>query len=131
MAILTTHTGSLPRPDDLAQLIFDRDDGKPVDQATLDARVRQAVSEVVGKQRDLGIDVVNDGEQGKISYATYIKDRLTGFEGEPSELPGGDTLLRDHPDVAGRFMAQITQTSFVRPRPACTAPISRKDHTAA
>jgi len=129
--ILTTHTGSLPRPDDLARIIFERDDGKLTDTAAFEARVAQAVEDVVRKQRDLGVDVVNDGEQGKISYATYIKDRLTGFEGDPSELPGGDTLLRDHPDVAGRFMAQVTETAFVRPRPACTAPISRKDHIAA
>ena len=77
------------------------------------------------------MDVVNDGEQGKISYATYIKDRLTGFEGEPSNLPGGDRMLRDHPDFAARFMAQVDQTAFVRPRPACSGPITRRDHAAA
>jgi 5-methyltetrahydropteroyltriglutamate--homocysteine methyltransferase len=131
MPILTTHTGSLPRPEDLARLIFDRDDGKPIDPAAFDARVHQAVEDVVRKQHDLGLDVVNDGEQGKISYATYIKDRLSGFEGEASELPGGDALLRDHSDFAGRFVAQINETAFVRPRPACIAPISRKDHIAA
>src|SRR5438045_3557694 len=110
---LTTHTGSLPRPDDLAQLVLDRDAGKPVEG--LDQRLPGAVADVVAKQRAAGVDIVNDGEQGKISYATYIKDRLTGFEGEPSNLPGGDRMLRDHPDFAARFMAQVDRTAFVRP----------------
>jgi 5-methyltetrahydropteroyltriglutamate--homocysteine methyltransferase len=125
--ILTTHTGSLPRPDDLARMVLDHDDGKPVEG--LEERVAAAVVEVVRQQRAAGVDVVSDGEQGKISYATYIKDRLTGFEGEPSSLPGGDVLLRDHPDFADRFVAQIDRTSFVRPRPACTGPITRRDHS--
>jgi 5-methyltetrahydropteroyltriglutamate--homocysteine methyltransferase len=126
--ILTTHTGSLPRPDDLASMILARDDGQVVDG--LEQRVRAGVEEIVRRQREVGVDVVNDGEQSKISYATYIKDRLTGFEGEPSELPGGNALLRDHPDFVQRFTSQIDRTSFVRPRPSCTGPISRKDHTA-
>jgi 5-methyltetrahydropteroyltriglutamate--homocysteine methyltransferase len=126
--ILTTHTGSLPRPDDLAGMILARDDGQIVDG--LDQRVGTAVKEIVRRQREVGVDVVNDGEQSKISYATYIKDRLTGFEGEPSELPGGDALVREHPDFVQRFTSQIDRTSFVRPRPSCTGPISRKDHTA-
>jgi 5-methyltetrahydropteroyltriglutamate--homocysteine methyltransferase len=126
---LTTHTGSLPRPDDLAQLVLDRDAGKPAEG--LDQRLPGAVVDIVAKQRAAGVDIVNDGEQGKISYATYIKDRLTGFEGEPSNLPGGDRMLRDHPDFAARFMAQVDRTAFVRPRPACSGPISRRDHTAA
>ena len=126
--ILTTHTGSLPRPDDLASMILARDDGQVVNG--LEQRVRAAVEEIVRRQREVGVDVVNDGEQSKISYATYIKDRLTGFEGEPSELPGGDALLRDHPDFVQRFTSQIDRTSFVRPRPSCTGPITRQDHTA-
>ena len=123
--ILTTHTGSLPRPDDLARMILDRDDGKAV--AGLGERVRQGVADIVRQQRAAGVDVVSDGEQSKISYATYIKDRLTGFQGEPSELPGGDTLLREHPDVAQKFMAQISETTFVRQRPACIGPIAYRD----
>jgi 5-methyltetrahydropteroyltriglutamate--homocysteine methyltransferase len=126
--ILTTHTGSLPRPDDLAQMILDRDDGKTV--AGIEDRIRTAVNDIVQQQCAAGLDVVNDGEQSKISYATYIKDRLTGFEGEPSGLPGGDALLRDHPDFAQRFMAQIDQTSFVRQRPSCAGPIRYRDSAA-
>jgi 5-methyltetrahydropteroyltriglutamate--homocysteine methyltransferase len=125
---LTTHTGSLPRPDDLAGMVLDRDDGKTVEG--LDARIRQGVVDIIQQQRAAGVDVVNDGEQSKISYATYIKDRLTGFEGEPSGLPGGDALLRDHPDFAQRFMSQISDTTFVRQRPACTGPIQYRDLSA-
>src|SRR5687768_13908950 len=80
--ILTTHTGSLPRPPDLVELIFDREEGREVDGAAFDERVRSAVAEVVEKQVGCGVDVVNDGEMGRVSYATYVKDRLTGFGGE-------------------------------------------------
>ncbi len=75
---LTTHTGSLPRPADLIQMMFAREEGVPVDPAALAARVRAAVDEIVRKQVEAGLDVVNDGEMSKPSYATYIKDRLHG-----------------------------------------------------
>ena len=78
---LTTHTGSLPRPDDLIRMMYAKEEGVPVDRAALTARVRAAVAEVVKKQADAGIDIVNDGEMSKPSYATYVKDRLAGFGG--------------------------------------------------
>ena len=78
---LTTHTGSLPRPDDLVRMMYANEEGVPVDRPALAARVRSAVLEVVQRQCDAGIDVVNDGELSKPSYATYIKDRLNGFGG--------------------------------------------------
>src|SRR5437764_3892416 len=78
---LTTHVGSLPRPDDLVAMMWAREDGMPVDAAVLEERVRRGVDEVVAKQTKAGIDIVNDGEWGKPSYATYIKDRLNGFGG--------------------------------------------------
>src|SRR5476651_2627032 len=78
---LTTHTGSLPRPDDLIRMMYAKEEGVPVDPAALAARVRQAVAEVVKKQANVGIDLINDGEMSKPSYATYIKDRLNGFDG--------------------------------------------------
>jgi len=78
---LTTHVGSLPRPDDLKEMMWAREDGSPVDTAALEDRIRRAVDEVVAKQTQAGIDIVNDGEWGKPSYATYIKDRLNGFGG--------------------------------------------------
>ncbi|HYQ21544.1 MAG TPA: epoxyalkane--coenzyme M transferase, partial [Xanthobacteraceae bacterium] len=78
---LTTHAGSLPRPDDLIRMMYAKEEGVPVEREALAARVRAAVSEVVRKQADAGIDLVNDGEMSKPSYATYVKDRLAGFGG--------------------------------------------------
>src|ERR1700741_5371299 len=78
---LTTHTGSLPRPDDLIRLMYAKEEGAAVDAPALAARVRTAVAEVVKKQVEAGIDLVNDGEMSKPSYATYVKDRLAGFGG--------------------------------------------------
>src|SRR3954453_23874990 len=78
---LTTHTGSLPRPDDLIRMMYAKEEGVPVDRDALAGRVRTAVAEVVRKQADAGVDLVNDGELSKPSYATYIKDRLNGFGG--------------------------------------------------
>ena len=79
--ILTTHTGSLPRPADLIELIQKVETGGDVDPAAFQARVKSAVAETVQKQVDAGIDVLNDGECGKPGYSTYVKDRLTGFGG--------------------------------------------------
>src|SRR5256712_5820824 len=78
---LTTHTGSLPRPADLIRMMFAKEEGVPVDAAALATRVRAAVAEIVAKQVEAGIDLVNDGEMSKPSYATYVKDRLAGFGG--------------------------------------------------
>src|SRR5947207_14009810 len=78
---LTTHTGSLPRPDDLIRAMFAKEEGVPVDRIGLAAEIRAAVAGVVKKQVDSGIDLVSDGEMSKPSYATYVKDRLTGFTG--------------------------------------------------
>ena len=80
--ILTTHTGSLPRSLDLQELLRIRDDRNSFDEDLFSAGIRDAVAEVVAKQQSIGIDVVNDGEQGRAQYATYVKERLTGFEGE-------------------------------------------------
>jgi 5-methyltetrahydropteroyltriglutamate--homocysteine methyltransferase len=119
--ILTTHTGSLPRPPDLAQMVFDHDDGKSV--PGFEDRVREAVTEIVKRQRELGVDVVNDGEQGKISYATYIKERLTGFEGEPVGLAPADVLA--HPDFGQRMASLMSSIRIVQP--SCTGDVTLKD----
>ena len=79
--ILTTHTGSLPRSVQLQELLREREDGRDYDPERLAAGVREGVSDVVARQQSAGIDVVNDGEQGRSQYATYVKERLTGFEG--------------------------------------------------
>lgn len=82
--ILTTHTGSLPRPADLDRMIFEREDGKPTDAVAFDDEVSRAVSDVVASQLSVGVSVINDGEMGKVGYSTYVKDRLTGFGGVTS-----------------------------------------------
>ncbi len=126
--ILTTHTGSLPRPDDLIQIMWAKGDGIPVDQNALDKRVAAAVDEVVEKQVMAGVSIVNDGEMSKPSYATYIKDRLDGF--------GGDSIqdyffadLAEYPKSAELVAANPGRRK--RTAPACNGPITVKDPEAA
>src|SRR5260221_285319 len=81
--ILTTHTGSLPRPPELAELMLKHDAGQFDDEASLREQVAHATAEVVKRQTETGIDILNDGEYGKVSYSGYVKERLSGFDGEP------------------------------------------------
>jgi 5-methyltetrahydropteroyltriglutamate--homocysteine methyltransferase len=124
---LITHTGSLPRPDDLVRMMYAREEGVPVDPAALDARVRAAVAEVVGKQIEAGVDLLNDGEMSKPSYATYVKDRLNGFGGTGNTFVYQD--LADFPALAKRVFGDPGRSR--RKTPACNAPISVRDRTAA
>lgn len=126
--IRTTHTGSLPRPDDLIRIMWAKGDGIPVDEQALAERVSSAVQEVVDRQVNAGIGIVNDGEMSKPSYATYVKDRLHGF--------GGDSIqdyffadLVDYPKSAELVAANPGRRK--RTAPACNAPISVKDERAA
>jgi 5-methyltetrahydropteroyltriglutamate--homocysteine methyltransferase len=125
--ILTTHTGSLPRPEDLTRTMFAKEEGVPVDGAALAARIKAAVAEVVGRQVTAGLDVINDGEFSKPSYATYVKDRLSGFAGESHPLQYRD--LVDFPGMARRVFGDPGRAR--RKTPACTAPISLRDPAAA
>src|SRR5437867_787710 len=97
---LTTHTGSLPRPDDLVCMMYAKEEGAAHDPAALAARIRSAVAEIVHRQARAGIDVVNDGEMSKPSYATYVKDRLSGFGGTGNTFVYRD--LVDFPKLAAR-----------------------------
>src|SRR5687767_12435772 len=124
---LTTHTGSLPRPDDLIRMMYAKEEGIPVDREALASRVRAAVAEVVKKQTDAGIDLVNDGEMSKPSYATYIKDRLAGFGGESNTFRYAD--LDDFPALARRVFNDPGRAR--RKTPACIGPISVRDKAAA
>ena len=124
---LTTHTGSLPRPDDLVRTMYAREEGVPVDPSALDARIAAAVAEVVGKQVQAGIDVVNDGEMSKPSYATYIKDRLSGFGGTGNTFVYQD--LADFPRLEKRVFGDPGRSR--RKTPACNAAIGVRDATAA
>jgi 5-methyltetrahydropteroyltriglutamate--homocysteine methyltransferase len=124
---LTTHTGSLPRPDDLVRMMYAKEEGVPVDRAALDARIRAAVTEVVKKQADAGIDLVNDGEMSKPSYATYVKDRLEGFGGTGNTFVYQD--LADFPNLAKRVFGDPGRSR--RKTPACNAAIRVRDARAA
>ena len=124
---LTTHTGSLPRPDDLIRMMYAKEEGVPVDAAALAARVRAAVAEVVKKQADAGIDLINDGELSKPSYATYIKDRLNGFGGTGNTFVYQD--LAEYPKLAQRVFGDPGRSR--RKTPACNAPIRVRDAKAA
>src|SRR5579862_9298510 len=120
---LTTHTGSLPRPDDLIRMMFAKEEGVPVDAAALDARVREAVFDIVGRQRDAGVDIVNDGEMSKPSYATYVKDRLSGFGGTSNSFVYQD--LVEFPNMAKRVFGDPGRSR--RKTPACNGPIAVAD----
>jgi 5-methyltetrahydropteroyltriglutamate--homocysteine methyltransferase len=124
---LTTHTGSLPRPDDLVRMMYAKEEGVPVDPPALAARIRAAVAEVVGKQVAAGVDLVNDGELSKPSYATYVKDRLDGFGGTGNTFVYQD--LADFPNLAKRVFGDPGRSR--RKTPACNAPIRVRDAAAA
>ena len=121
-AILTTHTGSLPRPDDLVDLLYAQENDEAVDQATLQQRVRTAVEECVQQQLAAGVDVINDGEMSKVSYSTYVNARLTGFlsRQEVRRVPRADAAA--FPRYA-EWNAKQQQAAARIKRYACTAPV--------
>jgi len=124
---LTTHTGSLPRPDDLVRMMYAKEEGVPVDAAQLALRVRAAVAEVVRKQVEAGIDLVNDGEMSKPSYATYVKDRLSGFGGSGNTFVYQD--LAAFPRLEKRVFGDPGRSR--RRTPACNGAIGVRDPAAA
>ena len=120
--ILTTHVGSLPRPQAVTDVLFARE-GSGSMPPNADKVIRDAVIEIVRRQVEVGIDIVSDGEMGKISYATYIKDRLSGFDGDTPREPGQD--LVEHPRLLEK-LAKLGSTAKYR-RPKCVAEIKVKD----
>lgn len=123
---LTTHVGSLPREDDLIEIMFAKEDGLPLDLTAVDARIAEAVQFVVDRQAEAGLDIINDGEQSKPSYATYIKDRLDGFGGTGNSFAFQD--IEDYPSTKDRVFSDPGRKH--RKTPACNAPITVKDMTA-
>jgi 5-methyltetrahydropteroyltriglutamate--homocysteine methyltransferase len=121
--ILTTHVGSLPRPETLAALLLREDRAEPVDEMELGQAIRDAVTTAVQRQAAIGIDVVSDGEMSKISYATYIHRRLSGFGGEVERQVARD--LRDYPHLRRKLAALAGTQSFRRA--ACLAPVTLVD----
>jgi len=129
--ILTTHVGSLPRPDDLRAMILQKQRGETIDTAALAARVKSAVAETVRRQAEAGIDIVADGEMGRIGFIPYVNERLTGIEpssgAEPANYWNESREYRAFPE----FYAWATQNPGAagqtgRTRWVCTAPVSYK-----
>jgi 5-methyltetrahydropteroyltriglutamate--homocysteine methyltransferase len=124
---LTTHAGSLPRPENLVRTMFAKEEGVPVEPRALADAVAGAVRLTVAQQIEAGIDLVNDGEMSKPSYATYVKDRLTGFGGTSHPLQYRD--LVDFPELARRVFGDPGRAR--RKTPGCTAPVKAGDGAAA
>jgi 5-methyltetrahydropteroyltriglutamate--homocysteine methyltransferase len=121
---LTTHTGSLPRPDDLIRDMVAKEEGVPVDASALESRVRSAIGEMVRRQTEAGVDIINDGEMSKPSYATYVKDRLNGFGGTSNSFVFQD--LVGFPKSQERVFGDPGRKT--RKTPGCNGAISVRDH---
>jgi len=140
--ILTTHVGSLPRPADLARMLLaGAQTGAPEQRAAFEARAAAAVREAVDKQIAAGIDVVSDGEQGKIGFVNYVKDRLDGFSGQATPFQAAD--LMEFPGMGGGGAAAAAAAQAAEARqagaepppapnwtPACNGPVRYRDHAA-
>src|SRR5580693_2863049 len=131
--LLTTHVGSLPRPDDLFEMMLDKMDGKPVDEKTYAKRVRKAVADSVKQQADAGLDVVSDGEMGKPSFITYAAQRLAGLETRQGTRPSPFSNTRETKDFPEYYKSAVAEQVSARRRRAlmvCTGPIKYKGHAA-
>jgi 5-methyltetrahydropteroyltriglutamate--homocysteine methyltransferase len=121
--ILTTHVGSLPRPAELRRLLVAKDKGEPYDKAELERLTRQAVFDIVRRQAETGVDIINDGEMSKPGYSTYVADRLSGFAGHEPAKPRLDT--REHPNFMAAY-ERMTGANIAR-RSVCVGPIAVQD----
>lgn len=122
MRIRTTHVGSLPRSEAVVARIFAREKGDAIDEADFDAVMAQAVDDCVARQVAAGVDIVSDGEMSKISYATYIKDRFTGFDGDSPRRTPADLL--DYPGFMNKLRTSGGTPTYRRP--CCVGPIGVK-----
>ena len=122
--LVTTHVGSLPRPEALREQLMAREGGETIDTDAFESEIAEAVDAVVRRQVGLGIDVVSDGEMSKISYATYVKDRYDGFGGEGKYRAAKDLL--DYREF-GRHLVKIGGTVPTVSGPVCQAPITLRD----
>lgn len=120
--ILTTHVGSLPRSKQVADLVFAREAGVPINEAGFTTIIAAAVDDIVARQKAAGIDLPSDGEMSKISYATYIKDRLTGFDGDSARQPPAD--LEMFPNFLKRQAGTGGTPTYRRPK--CVGEITVK-----
>ena len=120
--ILTSHVGSLPRSQEVVDFIFARENNENYDETSFDEAMTKAVHDTVGKQTESGIDIVSDGETSKISYATYVKDRYTGFSGDSPRNAPAD--LKTFPTFLERLANEGGTPQYARPM--CTGPVSSK-----
>ena len=120
--ILTSHVGSLPRSQEVVDFIFARENDAPYDVFSFDETMTKAVHDTVEKQAESGIDIVSDGETSKISYATYVKDRYTGFSGDSPRNAPAD--LKMFPTFLERLANEGGTPQYARPM--CTGPVSPK-----
>ncbi len=120
--ILTTHVGSLPRRQEVVDFIFARENGERYDESAFERAMAAHVLDVVGRQRQAGIDIVSDGETSKISYATYVKDRYTGFSGDSARNAPADLKL--YPTYLERLAKAGGTPKYARPE--CTGPVSAR-----
>jgi len=120
--ILTSHVGSLPRSQEVVDFIFARENNENYDETSFDEAMTKAVHDTVGKQTESGIDIVSDGETSKISYATYVKDRYTGFSGDSPRNAPAD--LKMFPTFLERLANEGGTPQYARPM--CTGPVSSK-----
>ena len=123
--IKTTHVGSLPRSNELSELLFKKDKKEKIDLIKFDEVVKKDVEKIVKKQIELGIDIISDGEMSKISYATYVKDRIDGFSGESERRAPKD--LDDFPSFKERISRTGGTPTYTRP--CCTNELKVKDTT--
>lgn len=123
--ILTTHAGSLPRPDDLADMIWARIDGQVVDEGALEERIGAAVDEVVARQRETGLDVISDGEMSKTGFSTYVNDRFSGFGGR-AEFQADD--VAPFPNLAMRLFNTPSMAHLIFSN--CVGPVELADKQA-
>lgn len=125
--ILTTHTGSLPRSTALTAMLYDKEHARLSDRGVFERTVREETRRLVRQQAECGLDAINDGEAGKISYATYVKDRLTGFGGEAPFV--GLTDVAEFPVFAQRYASGAKGLSELH-MPKCVGPIAWHDKEA-
>ena len=123
--ILTTHAGSIPRGEPLGEMLIDEEAGKPVDKSALQSNVELRVSRVLEKQAEAGVDIVNDGEQGRVGFQTYITQRMSGFGGV-SKRPYGKEFI-EYPQFTKRMMEQLAKISEVFDAPEAIADIKYRD----